>query len=96
MTTMRAWLVPFSMSMLVATGCAASSPRADEGARGEPQRIAAIHVSKCGSCHVPVEPGTRSRDELERALDRHQKRLHLTREEWNAMVEYLAAESPIR
>jgi hypothetical protein len=59
---------------------------------GEGPSVARLHASKCGSCHVPVEPGTRSRSHLESAFARHeaQKRVRLTAQEWDAMVEYLA------
>jgi hypothetical protein len=84
--------------MLGATACTGSAPRADgaEGARTEPAHIVTVHVSKCGACHAPVEPGTRSREDIERALARHQKRLRLSPDEWSAMVDYLAVRGPIR
>lgn len=54
--------------------------------------VATLHARKCGTCHVPVEPGTRSRAHLESAFARHeaQKRVRLSAEQWDAMVEYLA------
>jgi hypothetical protein len=56
---------------------------------GETARAADIHRAKCGSCHVPVEPGTRSREELTQALARHKKRVNLSDAEWASMIEYL-------
>ena len=54
--------------------------------------IARVHRAKCGTCHMRVEQGAMPRPELERALSRHRSRVPLREEEWNALVEYLAAE----
>jgi hypothetical protein len=86
---MRALLsVAAAVPLLACVGC--SSTRPSNIADGPP--IAAVHASKCGACHVPVEPGTRSREQLEGAFTRHQRRLHLTQEQWQQMIEYLAAD----
>ena len=69
---------------------ASSSPATTGAAAGDERPIARVYASKCGSCHVPVTPGSRSRDEIERAMSRHGKRLNLTAEQWTAMVDYLA------
>lgn len=53
--------------------------------------IAAVHRQQCGKCHAPPQPGSHSREEFEDAFGRHQKRVHLTQEEWQAMIDYLAA-----
>ena len=53
--------------------------------------IASVEVHRCGACHTPPEPRTRSRATLEDAFGRHQHRVHLSRDEWQAMLEYLAA-----
>jgi hypothetical protein len=77
-----------------ATTTAAADPtaqtRTTEALVGDARPISQIHASKCGSCHVPVQPGTRSRDQIEAAMSRHGKRLRLTQAQWTAMVEYLA------
>jgi hypothetical protein len=52
--------------------------------------IAAVHRHQCGKCHSPPSPGSHSRAEFEDAFGRHQKRVHLTQEEWQAMIDYLA------
>jgi hypothetical protein len=80
----------FLLSLLFILSVAACS-RPAENADHAPS-VATLHASKCGSCHVPVEPGTRSRSHLETAFARHeaQKRVKLTAEQWDAMVEYLA------
>lgn len=51
---------------------------------------AEIWSDKCGSCHIPVEPGSRPRDVIEAAMERHQKRAKLTKDEWRELVEFLA------
>jgi hypothetical protein len=55
------------------------------------QHVASIHTSKCGGCHEAPPPGSHTRLELESAFSRHHKRVHLSSEEWQAMVDYLAA-----
>jgi hypothetical protein len=52
--------------------------------------IARIHRARCGNCHQRIEPNFRTRAELEPALLRHRKRVHLSDDEWDAMVDYLA------
>ena len=56
--------------------------------------VAAFHRSHCGQCHVRVEPGQRTRAELEVALARHRDRVHLSEDDWNLMVDYLAQDKP--
>ncbi len=76
--------------LLTAVACGPMAPSAG----APPSRDAAIaelHDRKCGKCHEPPEPGTRSREKLEGAFARHEKRVHLTRDQWRAMTDYLAA-----
>jgi hypothetical protein len=81
-------LILFCVSMAeVACGGAGGAPNAP-AAKSE---IARIHRAKCGSCHVRVEPGERTRAELEEAFTRHRKRARLSEEQWAQMVDYLAA-----
>jgi hypothetical protein len=54
------------------------------------KHVAEVHRAKCGNCHVRVEPGTHTQAELETALTRHRKRVHLSEEEWSELVSYLA------
>jgi len=75
----------FVAAMLVVACAPARSP--DEPA------IAHVEHDKCGTCHVEVQPGTRSRDVLEKAFVRHRKRVKLSEEQWAAMVDYLAVRS---
>lgn len=56
----------------------------------ESPAIAQVWVSRCGGCHTRVEPGTRSRDHLEDAFKRHQRRVRLSGGEWTQLVDYLA------
>ncbi len=72
--------------------CASAPPPGARGASVEPaeQAIAAVHVSKCGSCHAAPGPKTRTREHLEDAFARHKKRVRLTNDEWAEMVDYLA------
>ncbi len=54
--------------------------------------VAKVWASRCGSCHVRVEPGTRDRETLEKALSRHRTRVRMDEPQWAALVEFLAAE----
>ena len=63
-------------------------------ATNEPARdVRAIHKSRCGNCHVRVEPGTRTRAQLETAFTRHHTRVKMSDAEWTMMVDYLASDS---
>ncbi len=69
-------------------GCAPAAPATEVPPALE--HVAELHKAKCGNCHIRVEPGTRSREELEAVFPRHRARVHLSDDEWNQMVEYLA------
>lgn len=56
------------------------------------EAIAAIHKSKCGSCHQRVEPGSLARATAESAMQRHRRRAKLSEREWAGMVDYLSAD----
>src|SRR5215472_5434090 len=73
-------------------GCSTESPGPAKTPTGSSE-IARIHRARCGACHVRVEPGQRSRHVLDSALSRHHKRVHLSDEEWGALVNYLAADT---
>ena len=90
---MRAALVAAMVAFVVAlAACGGASGGA--GASGSGARdVTQIHRARCGSCHVRVEPGTRTRAQLEDAFTRHRKRLHLTEEEWSKMIDYLASDA---
>jgi hypothetical protein len=70
---------------------ACASETAPTGADAPSQNaIAALHTSRCGACHRAPDPKTRTREHLLDAFSRHKRRVHLTREEWAEMVDYLA------
>jgi hypothetical protein len=76
----------------VTAACAASSGAAEPGTSAPIQQpIATLHQRACGHCHVPPEPGTHTRPQLEDAFARHKRRTHLSDGEWHAMADYLAA-----
>jgi hypothetical protein len=79
-----------ALALLPALAACAAAPSAGSS---EPERpaIAAVHVSKCGSCHSLPDPRSRTREHLEDAFSRHKRRVRLTRDEWSAMIDYLAA-----
>jgi hypothetical protein len=56
--------------------------------------IARVHRAHCGECHTRVDPGARTRAQLEAALPRHHNRVHLTDAEWTDLLDYLAADAP--
>lgn len=77
----------------IGEGCA-SSPAQDAGAPGSRARHAeALRTQKCARCHAPPEAMHHTRAELETILGRHRSRARLTPEEWDAMVDLLAARS---
>jgi hypothetical protein len=89
-------------------GCASSGPARGGAAHGasleseqarlwmsEHQHVVAIHRSKCGACHTPVEPGSVPRAEVASALQRHRQRAKLSEKDWSDMVEYLSSDGPL-
>ena len=52
--------------------------------------VAKIHHSSCGGCHLRVEPGERTREQLEKALARHHSRVKMSDEDWSLLVDYLS------
>jgi hypothetical protein len=72
-------------------GCGTGAPaQTGTAVAARDQAIASMHVTKCGACHTLPDPKTRTRRHLEEAFTRHKRRVHLTAEEWAAMVDYLA------
>jgi mono/diheme cytochrome c family protein len=70
-------------------GALACEPPSDAGPHAA---VAKIHRAHCGSCHTRVEPGSRTRAQLEAALAHHHNRVHMTDAEWSEMIDYLAAD----
>ena len=84
--------VPLVVTMVAACGGTAGAPVSvmAVGTEGQGAQVASVWRSKCGSCHVPVEPGSRKRLEIESALQRHRKRLRLSDDQWTQLVDFLA------
>ena len=74
-----------------ACGSSVPAPASAEAPPGGGDAIARLHQGRCGACHVRVDPGERSRAQLEEALGRHRGRVRMTEEQWGAMIDYLAA-----
>jgi hypothetical protein len=78
------------------SGCgAAAAPTGSQGGAEtatEARDVRNIHRSRCGNCHVRVEPGTRTHAELDEAFRRHRKRVHMSDQEWAKMADYLASD----
>jgi hypothetical protein len=70
--------------------CGDAPPAASPPGTANEPPIAEIHRHKCNKCHVLPEPKTRTREHLEDAFTRHRTRVHLTEQQWTAMVDYLA------
>lgn len=66
---------------LAGAGCAAVPPLPP---------IGRLWQARCGSCHIPVEPGTHSPAVLTAALERHRARVRLTPGEWSELEAWLA------
>jgi hypothetical protein len=69
-----------------AIGCNTPGAQVPDGARA----VATIRMTKCGNCHVPPEPRSKPRADLEDAFTRHKTRVHLSDDQWAAMIDYLA------
>jgi hypothetical protein len=75
-----------------ALACEPPPPTSADGVR-QPE-IASVYRSRCGACHVRVEPATRTREQLESAFERHRRRLRLREDQWRDLVSYLAIPEP--
>jgi len=90
MRALRLAAASASCALLLACGGAPSTrSHATSASSAEPQ-AASVWRSKCGSCHLPVEPGSHPRDAIETALQRHRKRVRLSDEQWTQLVDFLA------
>ena len=76
-------------------GCGPVVSPATAAAIAAHPRAGEIWGDKCGSCHVPVEPGTRTREALDVALAKHRARAKISEAEWGELVEFLAAAPPV-
>ena len=78
------------VGMLFTTACGASGPQEAVVPEADAP-IARVWRSRCGICHVRVEPGTRDHDTLVDALARHKSRVRLSDAQWEAMQRFLEA-----
>jgi hypothetical protein len=78
--------IAIALVLAVAAGCTAPAAQAPEGAPA----VATIRTTKCGNCHEPPEPRSRTRAHLEDAFTRHKTRVHLSADLWAEMIDYLA------
>jgi hypothetical protein len=74
-------------ALLPACGPASPQPTSAQPA------IASTWHARCGACHTRVEPGTRTRAQLDKALARHHKRVHLDEDQWRQMIAFLSGET---
>jgi hypothetical protein len=84
--------IPALVATVVLGLIACEPPPSDAGPHAA---VAKIHRAHCGSCHTRVEPGTRTRAQLEAALAHHHGRVHMTDAEWGEMIDYLAADGAL-
>jgi hypothetical protein len=80
--------------IVVASADTASSEATDaaagvEAAHETSRATVELWRARCGQCHVRVEPGTRDRMTLTKALTRHQKRAKLSASDVRDLVDYL-------
>lgn len=70
-------------------GALAGSACGSERPPNSAPAIAATITVRCGRCHEAPEAATRARPALEAALSRHRKRVRLTEDQWQAVLDYL-------
>ena len=83
-------LVVLALAATLSACAGASGPAPIASSSENPSGAASVWKSKCGACHVPVEPGSRQRSELETALQRHRKRVRLSEDQWSGLVDFLS------
>ena len=71
------------------TSSTAVSGDAREASAAAPA-VVELWRTRCGQCHVRVEPKTRDRAALVPALERHKKRARLSESDVRDLVDYLA------
>ncbi len=86
-------LVAIAACVIATATAACGAPSGNTTSATAPSQspIARLHKAKCGACHVRVEPGQRTRAQLQDAFTRHRTRAHLTDDQWAQMIDYLAA-----
>lgn len=83
--TMRA-----AIAAMVIFSCACAGDDRWKHAPPKYAEVAEIHHAQCGNCHTRVEPGKRTRAQLEAALSKHHKRVKMSDEDWVLLVDYLS------
>jgi cytochrome c553 len=78
-----------TVTVTVTITLAACAPSANDPRAAEPP-IASVWRARCGACHARVEPGEKSNATLRAAAKRHEKRVHLTADQWDALVAWLS------
>jgi hypothetical protein len=81
---MRTALLVVALAVFALTGCT-------QAAAPDGPPIATLHSHQCGRCHVAPEPKTRTRAQLEDAFTLHDRLVHMSHDDWQAMIDYLAA-----
>jgi hypothetical protein len=75
------------VTLVVAAACAA-----DWRSKVPPKYlpVAEVHHASCGGCHTRVEPGQRTRAQLEKALVHHHTRVKMADVDWPILIDYLS------
>jgi hypothetical protein len=89
LTILPAFLLFAACGPGATSGSPAATPTG-ESSSPEARSIESIWKARCASCHLPVDPGTRSREALTAALQPHRKRVKLTEDQWGQMIDFLA------
>jgi predicted nucleic acid-binding Zn ribbon protein len=79
------------IASLILTSACTTPALPSQVASRENTPIMRVYHSRCGACHEPVKPGTRTSDELTQALAKHRKRVRLTEQQWADLTFALAA-----
>jgi hypothetical protein len=85
----KRWLL-LAMLGPLAAGCGTPPARDGRSAGSAGEQAEATTTHKCARCHAPPRRLKHTRAELEVAFGRHQARVKLTAEQWQAVVDFLA------
>lgn len=88
-TRRRGALAALALTLVLA----ACAPSANDPRAQEPP-IASVWRARCGACHARVEPGEKSHATLRAAAKRHEKRVHLSADQWEALIAWLSPAAP--
>jgi cytochrome c5 len=96
-TTLACGSAPSTMSANGATQTSSASVASNDASSptsGANRDVHSIYRSRCGNCHVRVEPGSHTRGQLETAFSRHHSRVKMNDAEWSSMIDFLASDAP--